>query len=88
MSLRSTSLKVTVPVAISASVGFTVVGASSVTVPDCTPLVIVRPSLVPWIVMVTAWALLAPVSSVTVTVKTSVRVSSAPRNCAAALVSV
>jgi len=52
---------------------------SSVTLPDCARLVITGRSLLPWMVMVTVCAVVAPWSSVTVTGKVSVSVSVADR---------
>ncbi|MCY1444550.1 hypothetical protein D9M71_610280 [compost metagenome] len=47
VSLRSTSLKTIVPLAVSESVVLAVVSASSVTVPACSPRLIVTPSFTP-----------------------------------------
>ena len=53
VSCRSTSLKLTVPLAVSESVADGVVVASSVTVPACAALVMVGASFVPVTVQVT-----------------------------------
>ncbi|MNC89108.1 hypothetical protein D3C83_50060 [compost metagenome] len=68
VSVRSTSLNVIVPAAVSESVRLAVSGASSVTSPLSSAALIVTPSLVPWIKMVTSCVTLAPASSVTLTV--------------------
>ena len=72
VSLRSTSVKVSAPVAVSAAVepvGFgCAVLNSSVMVPVCAPLVITGASLVPVTVMVTGWVTMPPWPSSTCTV--------------------
>ena len=71
-SLRSTSVKVTAPVAVSAAVepvGFGWVGLDrSAIVPVCVPLVMTGVSLVPVTVMVTGWVTTPPLPSSTCTV--------------------